>query len=121
MNKGDIDNTARIDGELLVDGPCSIGGNTILKGKVKLGKGVRIANNVVVYGPTRIKDSTFIGDNSIIGHPIRSDLKKYIKTGKIEDILASDGCNIGEETIIRGGAIIYANSKIGDQVEFTES
>ena len=118
MNKGDIDNSARIDGELIVNGTCFIGANTILKGKVELGKGVRIANNVVIYGPVKIGSSSYIGDNAIIGHPIRSHLKNFIKTGDMKDLLVSDGCTIGEGTIVRAGCIIYTNSRIGNQVEF---
>ena len=118
MGKNVIDNSARIEGELITNGNCRIGANTILMGKVKLGNNVSIANNVVIYGPVSIGDTTYIGDNAVIGHPIRSHLKEFIKTGELSDLLLAEGCTIGKGTIIRGGCIIYTNSRIGNQVEF---
>ncbi len=118
MEKSDIDNSARIDGDLIIEGSCRIGANTILMGKVELGKNVCIASNSVIYGPVKIGSSTYIGDNTIIGHPIRKNLKEFIKTREMRDLLMSDGCIIGKDTIIRAGSIIYTNSRIGDQVEF---
>ncbi|NVM29858.1 MAG: N-acetyltransferase [Candidatus Helarchaeota archaeon] len=118
MDKSKIDNSARVDGELIVEGSCRIGVNTILMGEVKLGNNVSIANNAVIYGPVKIGNSTYIGDNTVIGHPIRKDLKEFIKTGEMRELIAADGCTIGNNTIVRAGCIIYANSQIGDQVEF---
>lgn len=113
-----IDNSARIDGELVFKGGCRIGAHSILMGNVELGENVTIANNVVIYGPVTIKDSTYIGDNCVIGHPIRKNLKEYIENGQFETLLSSEGCIIGKDTIIRAGSVIYTNSEIGDQVEF---
>lgn len=118
MKENVIDETARIDERVVLASGCLIGAHSILLGKIELGSKVCIANNSVLYGPLKIGDSTYIGDNVILGHPTRDPLKKFMETQDREDLLVSDGCVIGKESVVRSGCIIYTNTKIGTQVKF---
>jgi len=113
-----IDPSTRIDERVILADGCRIGAHSILIGEIELGERVCIAHNSVIYGPVKIAELTYIGDNVIIGHPLRDPLKKFMETQDPEDLLASDGCVIGKESVVRSGCIIYANTKIGTQVKF---
>jgi len=118
LNENLIDTTTQIDERVILSDGCRIGAHSILIGKIELGEGVCIAHNSVIYGPVSIADRTYVGDNVIIGHPLREPLKKFMETKDMEDLLVSDGCVIGKESVVRSGCIIYANTKIGIQVKF---
>jgi acetyltransferase-like isoleucine patch superfamily enzyme len=113
-----IDPSAQIDEQVLLSDGCRIGAHSVLVGKIELGERVCIAHNSVIYGPVKVEDMTYIGDNVIIGHPLRDSLKKFMETQDEEELLASDGCVIGRESVVRSGCIIYTNTKIGAEVKF---
>lgn len=69
----------------------------------------------MVYGPTVIGDECFIGDRVVLGHPTRPKIVGR-PTGSDLDSL-SEGCIIGEHTILRSGSIVYERAKLGSSVE----
>jgi acetyltransferase-like isoleucine patch superfamily enzyme len=82
---------------------CRIGSNVILE------DGVYLDFNVIVRNNVTIKKGTYIGANSVLGeHP--SNWNK-------PNVINEDRLVIGENSLIRSGAVIYGNSEIGESFQ----
>jgi acetyltransferase-like isoleucine patch superfamily enzyme len=80
--------------------------NVYISEKARIGKNVKIGDNTVIYDNVVIGDNTVIANNCIIGEPLNSyysDIENYSNPETI----------IGEDSLIRSHAILYAGSKFG--------
>jgi acetyltransferase-like isoleucine patch superfamily enzyme len=101
-----------------------ISASTVLGDNIIIEDGVTILSNVMIYDNVIIRKNAHIGNNVILGYS-EEDMKKvlenftYIGSNErsinMEDI-SFDGeiTDIGENTKIRSGSIIYNNCKVGD-------
>lgn len=87
----------------------TIGHNCIIEDNVVLGNNVYIDNNTIIRNDVKIGDDTFVGSNCIIGEVLMDFCvsRKYCK----------HPLNIGKNSIIRSGCIIYGDSEIGDNFQ----
>ncbi len=80
--------------------------NVFVSDKARIGKNVKIGDNTIIYDNVFIGDNTVIANNCVIGEPLNSyysDLENYINPETI----------IGNDSLIRSHAIIYAGSTFG--------
>jgi acetyltransferase-like isoleucine patch superfamily enzyme len=84
-------------------------------------KDVMLEGKCIILGRTKIGPNTIIGEGSIIGYPIKANIKELIRLRKEVNWLKYDevsaGAIIGENSIIRSGTIIYEHVDIGDNFE----
>lgn len=76
---------------------------------VKLGKNVKIGDNTSIYDNVTIGDNTIICNNCSIGEPTGT----FYKTDGYEN----PPLTIGDNCIIRSNTIIYAGTKIGENLQ----
>lgn len=86
-----------------------IGHNCIIEDNVILGDNVYIDHNTIIRSDVKIGENTFIGANCIIGEELMDFCidRKYHK----------HPLEIGKDSIIRSGSIIYGDSQIGDNFQ----
>lgn len=85
--------------------------NVIIEENVEFGKNVLIGNNVIIYEGTEIGNNVIIQDNAVIGkQPTKA------KASILPDIKKLSPAKIGSGVTVGTSAIIYANSKIADDV-----
>jgi acetyltransferase-like isoleucine patch superfamily enzyme len=65
----------------------------------------------LVLGNSAVGECCLLGPNSIIGHP---DRDSYGVAGEIN---SGSGATLGRNCVIRAGAIVYEQSKLGDGVQ----
>jgi acetyltransferase-like isoleucine patch superfamily enzyme len=88
---------------------CIFGQNVVVMDGAKLGAGVSLGHNVVVHPETIVGDRVTVGDNAVLG--------KMPKAARTSTLRASDGLpplEIGADSTIGTGTIVYAGSRIGD-------
>lgn len=81
--------------------------NTIISSKAKIGRNVRIGDNTVIYDYAEIGDNTIICNDCVIGEP----LNDYY----FNENYQNPATKIGEGSLIRSHAIIYAGCEIGNK------
>ncbi|MFC1932409.1 N-acetyltransferase [Chloroflexota bacterium] len=82
------------------------GENVIIGENVTIGSDVEIGNNVIIKSDVQIGSGARIEDNVILGYKTLSKLRADYQDRSLTTI-------IGEGSLIRSGAIIYAGCKIG--------
>lgn len=82
------------------------GKNVIIEENVTIGQDVEIGNNVIIKSDVQISSGARIEDNVILGYRTLSKLRGDYQAKELTTI-------IGESSLIRSGAIIYAGCKIG--------
>jgi acetyltransferase-like isoleucine patch superfamily enzyme len=111
-------NARYIDSNVKIEKECFIGKDCNIYGDVKVMNYSHIENNTIIFGPAIIGRRTYIGPNCLLGYPDRKKIKEaLINTKKINYNRISDKLEIGNECIIRSGAIIYNGVKIGNGIE----
>ncbi len=89
-----------------------------ISSRAKLGN-VILGPNATILGPSIIGDGTFIDDYVTLGYPVRAKLRTIKGLNELDEL--SGGVTVGENCIIRRGAVIYENVSIGNNVEFGHS
>ncbi|TFG23475.1 MAG: NDP-sugar synthase [Promethearchaeota archaeon] len=85
-----IDDTAKLDGKVLIYPPVTIGENTVIRNGCAIGPNVVIGDNVYIDVNTEIKESLVYSET-------------YISKGvKIEKAIISDNCHIHDKAILKG-------------------
>lgn len=78
---------------------------------------VKIGAYTVVRSYARIKNNVNIGSHCIIGHPAKKELvgiDHSHEDPKLKDLIIENPvANIGENSFIRAGSIVYTHTKIG--------
>lgn len=90
---------AHICSDSIIGKRCSFGQNTMVAPGVKIGDNVKVQNNVAIYTGTTVEDDVFLGPSCVltnVSNP-RSQVSRR---------------SLYEETLIRRGATIGANSTI---------
>ena len=90
---------AHICSDSIIGERCSFGQNTMVAPGVKIGDNVKVQNNVAIYTGTTVEDDVFLGPSCVltnVSNP-RSQVSRR---------------SLYEETLIRRGATIGANSTI---------
>jgi acetyltransferase-like isoleucine patch superfamily enzyme len=87
---------------------CDFGQNVVVMEDVKLGIGVSLGHNVVVYRGTFIGDGVTVGDNAVLGR-----LPKPARTSTFHAGDELPPLEIGANSIIGTGAVVYAGTRIG--------
>lgn len=82
------------------------GENVIIGENVTIGRDVEVGNNVIIKSDVQIGSGAKIEDNVILGYKTLTKLRKDYQNKDLTTI-------IGEGSLIRSGAIIYAGCKIG--------
>jgi len=80
-------------------------------------KGVIIHESAILYGKNSIGQGSRIMENVILGYPDRELLDKIEREGEDIESYLYQGVIIGENALIRSGAIIYCNVRIGDNFQ----
>jgi len=89
-----------------------IGEFCVIEASVVIGDGCRIGHHVVIHEGSKIGANVRIDDNAVIGKlPMSARRSKTTQVGRVIDPV-----EIGDDSIIGTGAIIYAGSKIGKGV-----
>jgi acetyltransferase-like isoleucine patch superfamily enzyme len=82
--------------------------NIELGKNVHLGFNVKIGDNTTIYDNVTIGDNTIICNDCVIGEPLNT----YYTDGNYSNPITI----IGEDSLIRSHAIVYAGSKFGDHL-----
>lgn len=90
---------------------CILGHNVVILDNVQIGDNVYVGHNVVIHEGTRIGNSVYIDDGSVLGRMPRSGASSRRKTTQELPPL-----EIGDDCIIGVNAILYAGTKVGNQV-----
>ena len=96
-------------------GTVSSGNNVVIKEGVRLGKNIVIEDDVtidyncIIRDNVRIKSGTYIGPNCVIG--------EYLNDFYNGEGYENPQLVIGEKSVIRSGAVIYAGCEIGDRLQ----
>jgi UDP-2-acetamido-3-amino-2,3-dideoxy-glucuronate N-acetyltransferase len=105
-----------------VDSTAAVGENTtvgmysVIEKKVAIGSDCIIGSNVVIKKGSRIGNGVRIDDNSVIGkQPMRSK-RSIFKSGK-----KYEPAEIGDECMIGSQVVVYAGSKISNNVLIADS
>ena len=69
------------------------------------------ANSPMIIGNSRVGSGTILGPNTIIGHPDRDSY------GAAGDIRSGEGATIGDDSVIRAGAIVYEQVVLGNRTQ----
>ena len=89
-----------------------IGEFCVIETDVVFGVGCRIGHHVVIHEGSKIGANVRIDDNAVLGKfPMSARRSKTTQAGRVIDPV-----EIGDDSIIGTGAIIYAGSKIGKGV-----
>jgi UDP-3-O-[3-hydroxymyristoyl] glucosamine N-acyltransferase len=83
--------------------------SAIIGDNVKLGRNITIGRNAIVYDNVSLGDNTVIGPNCIVGEPTMS----FYRESEFENPVLE----IGPDSIVRSGSILYAGSRIGKNFE----
>ena len=87
----------------------TFGYNVIIEDNVTIGDTSYIDSNTIIRSNTSIGENTFIGSNCIIG--------EYWMDFCVDRKIHCHPLNIGKNSLIRSGSIIYAGSTIGDNFQ----
>jgi len=90
---------------------CTTGHNLVILDNVQIGHNVYIGHNVVIHEGTKIGNNTFIDDGCVLGRMPRSGAAARRKVQQ-----ALPPLEIGDDCVISAQAILYAGTKIGNQV-----
>lgn len=86
----------------------NIGYYSVIGENVTIGSGVTIGNNVTIYPGTVIGDDVFIESNAVLGRQPRP-----AKTSTVKIIKNLPPLQIGNNSIVGAGSVLYAGSSIG--------
>ena len=84
--------------------------SAIISDQASIGPNVSIGAHCVVYDNVEIGEGTIVGPYSILGEPVAT----YYRDTSYENPVL----RIGRNNLFRSGAIVYAGSHLGDDVEF---
>ncbi|MEW5936517.1 MAG: DapH/DapD/GlmU-related protein [Candidatus Thermoplasmatota archaeon] len=87
-----------------------IGEGVVIEGHVKVEESVRIGHNTVIHDNVFIREGTIVGNSVVLGERLSS----YYKEPKKYE---NPPLEIGKNSIIRSGSIIYAGSKFGERFQ----
>lgn len=97
-----------------------IGNGTIIEENAIIENNVKIGAYTIVHSYARIKTGAIIGSHCIIGHPSKMELTgtdHSFNDPKLKDLIIKDPTtNIGEESIIRSGSVVYTHTNIGKKL-----
>jgi UDP-3-O-[3-hydroxymyristoyl] glucosamine N-acyltransferase len=88
-----------------------LGHGCVILENARIGAGCRIGHQVVVHADTVIGDSVRIDDHAVLGkRPMRSPA---VAIPQGEDL---DPLEVGSDTLVGTGAVLYRGSRIGNEV-----
>lgn len=87
---------------------CQLGHNVVVMEGARLDNGVVLGHNVIIHPRTVLGQGVTIGDNSVLGRP-----PKRAKTSTLGQSAELPPLEIGPETTIGSGVVVYAGTQIG--------
>jgi acetyltransferase-like isoleucine patch superfamily enzyme len=87
---------------------CQLGHHVVVMEAARLGNNVVLGHNVVVHPGTVLGDGVTVGDNSVLGRP-----PKLAKTSTLQQPASLAPLEVGEDTAIGTGVVLYAGTRIG--------
>lgn len=107
-----------IDEKAINGEKVKIGHGAIIEENVRVEDNVSIGRYSIIYPYTRIGCNTIIGAHCVIGHPSKKELTGVdpsYKDPKLKDLLIVDPItDIGKNSVIRSGTVIYTHTRIGE-------
>lgn len=100
-----------ISSSAVIGANCTIGENVVVLDFVEIGDNTYVGHNVVIRQGTRIGRSSYINDGAILG---KMPMSGVSSGRKVRRELAP--LEIGHDCIIGANTVLYAGTKIGNQV-----
>lgn len=108
-----IDSQAYVQRRNLLGSGTRVNRGARLVGDVETGSSVLVDFNAVIYGPAKLGRGTYIGPGCVIGFPDSKQLAQLKQSG---DFSNKQRTMLGNDCIVRSGAVLYSNVQLGDDV-----
>ena len=102
--------TTIIDPTAVLGPGLQLGEFVVIEAGATLGAGVTLGHHVVVHAGTVIGDGAWVGDQAVLGRAPRPAPTSAVKTPPNLPPL-----QIGRESIIGAGAVVYSGTTVGEQ------
>ena len=114
--KSKVHPSAIIEGKVQLKQQNTVEPYVFLRGDIRTGKGCYFSAGCNVQGPAIIGNNVFLGERTTIGFPTQHGIEEFQKEKKASPWMNSNPIEIGDDCIIRSGSILYASSKLGNNV-----
>jgi len=105
------DKTTEIAKTAKIGKDCILGHNVVILDNVQIGDNAYLGHNVIIHEGTKIGNNVYIDDGSILGRKPRSGSSARRKVKE-----AMPPLEVGDDCVISAQVILYAGTKIGNQV-----
>lgn len=114
--KPNIHPSSVIEGKVKLETGCIAEPFVFCRGDIRAGKRCYFSTSANIQGLVEIGSHVFLGERVTIGFPSQSQIIQFQEEKGNQPWYSSKLTKIGDNCIIRSGSVIYASSKLGNNV-----